>query len=100
MPRGTGSQTLNMNYDYGCLFVFSISLLHLRLSKNRQCRIVNMHCLLLYILEIKFDIYSNSETFNFLQTQQTFGNNAVAVARYPGNPLFNLFILVTTRPIQ
>lgn len=53
-----------------------------------------------YILEIKFNIYFNSETFNFLQTQQTFGNNAVAVDRYPGNPLFNLFILVTTRPIQ
>ena len=27
---------------------------------------------IVYILEIKFDIYSNSETFNFLQTQQTF----------------------------
>ena len=54
----------------------------------------------MYILEIKFDIYSNSETFNFLQTQQTFGNNAVAVAQYPGNPLFNLFIHVTARPIQ
>ena len=81
-------------------FVFRFFIYDYLRIANVWSSFVNMHCILLYILEIKFDIYSNSETFNFLQTQQTFGNNAVAVARYPGNPLFNLFILVTTRPIQ